>query len=98
MGQTATLVYRGPSGRVVDEILYRHDEPRIELVEAGRPWGFGASTRTGRCELDRRHCSTYGFPGRNAKVYFDPTIPGQRILILLGMSPSFESGRMPLLP
>jgi SNF2 family DNA or RNA helicase len=35
-----TLVYRGPGGRVADEILYRHDEPRLEIVEAGRPWSF----------------------------------------------------------
>jgi len=35
-----TLVYRGPNGRVADEILYRHDEPRLEVVEAGRPWSF----------------------------------------------------------
>lgn len=43
-----TLVYRGPDGRVADEILYRHDEPRLEIVEAGRPWSFdgdGASYR-----------------------------------------------------
>jgi superfamily II DNA or RNA helicase len=35
-----TLVYRDPSGRVADEIIYRHDEPRLEIVEAGRPWSF----------------------------------------------------------
>ncbi len=35
-----TLVYRGPTGRVADEILYRHDEARLELVEVGRPWSF----------------------------------------------------------
>ena len=35
-----TLVYRGPNGRVADEILYRHDEPCLEIVEAGRPWSF----------------------------------------------------------
>lgn len=35
-----TLVYRAPNGRVADEILYRHDEPRLEIVEAGRPWSF----------------------------------------------------------
>jgi len=35
-----TLVYRGPNGRVADEILYRHDEPRLEIVELGRPWSF----------------------------------------------------------
>ena len=35
-----TLVYRGPNGRVAEEILYRHDEPRLEIVEVGRPWSF----------------------------------------------------------
>ena len=35
-----TLVYRGPNGKVADEILYRHDEPRLELAEIGRPWSF----------------------------------------------------------
>ncbi|MGH9335697.1 MAG: DEAD/DEAH box helicase, partial [Vicinamibacteria bacterium] len=35
-----TLVYRGPNGRVADEILYRHDEPRLEIVAAGRPFSF----------------------------------------------------------
>jgi Bacteriophage Sf6, terminase small subunit-like len=35
-----TLVYRAPNGRVADEILYRHDEPRLEIAEAGRPWSF----------------------------------------------------------
>ena len=35
-----TLVYRGPNGRVADEILHRHDQPRLGIVEAGRPWSF----------------------------------------------------------
>ncbi len=35
-----TLVHRYPNGRVADEILYRHDEPRLAIVEAGRPWSF----------------------------------------------------------
>jgi superfamily II DNA or RNA helicase len=35
-----TLVYRAPNGRVADEILYRQDEARLQIVEAGRPWSF----------------------------------------------------------
>jgi superfamily II DNA or RNA helicase len=35
-----TLVYRNPAGRVADEILYRHDEGRLGIVEQGRPWSF----------------------------------------------------------
>jgi superfamily II DNA or RNA helicase len=34
------LTYKAPSGRVANELLYRHDEPRIQVVELGRPWSF----------------------------------------------------------
>src|SRR3990170_1587009 len=34
------LTYKDPGGRVADEILYRHDEVRLEIVEVGRPWSF----------------------------------------------------------
>jgi len=29
-----------PLGKVANELLYRHDEPRLEVVEQGRPWSF----------------------------------------------------------
>ncbi|WP_211232761.1 SNF2-related protein [Desulfatirhabdium butyrativorans] len=35
-------MYRSPDGRIADEILYRHDEARLEIVEQGRPWSFDA--------------------------------------------------------
>ena len=35
-----SLTYRTAVGRVANELLDRHDEPREELVEQGRPWGF----------------------------------------------------------
>src|SRR5437773_2930778 len=34
------LTYKDPSGRVANQLLYRHDEPSIEIVEQGRPWSF----------------------------------------------------------
>ena len=34
------LTYKSPEGKVANELLYRHDEPRIEVVERGRPWSF----------------------------------------------------------
>src|SRR5574337_1066880 len=34
------LTYKDPAGRVANELLYRHDEARIEVVEKGRPWSF----------------------------------------------------------
>src|ERR1700731_1622320 len=34
------LTYKGPSGRVANELLYRHDEQRLQIVEHGRPWSF----------------------------------------------------------
>ncbi|HEY3319882.1 MAG TPA: helicase-related protein [Planctomycetota bacterium] len=34
------LTYKSPAGKVANELLYRHDEPRVQLVEQGRPWSF----------------------------------------------------------
>jgi len=34
------LTYKTASGKVANELLYRHDEPRLELIEQGRPWSF----------------------------------------------------------
>src|SRR6266536_4767208 len=34
------LTYKTSSGKLANELLYRHDEPRIEIVEQGRPWSF----------------------------------------------------------
>ncbi|MGD9745044.1 MAG: helicase-related protein [Verrucomicrobiales bacterium] len=34
------LTYKDASGKVANQILYQHDENRLEVVEAGRPWSF----------------------------------------------------------
>ena len=34
------LTYKDPMGRVANQLLYRHDEARLEVVDAGRPWSF----------------------------------------------------------
>jgi SNF2 family DNA or RNA helicase len=34
------LTYKTPAGKVANELLYRHDERRIEIVGHGRPWSF----------------------------------------------------------
>src|ERR1700686_4432792 len=34
------LTYKDAAGKVANELIYRHDEPRIEVVEQGRPWSF----------------------------------------------------------
>jgi SNF2 family DNA or RNA helicase len=39
------LTYKGASGRLANELLYRHDEPRIQVVEHGRPWSFDGDGR-----------------------------------------------------
>lgn len=35
-----TLSYRTPEGKLGEEILYRHDEPRLSILTHGRPWSF----------------------------------------------------------
>src|SRR6266404_171073 len=34
------LTYKTPDGKVANQLLYHPDEPRIEVVEPGRPWSF----------------------------------------------------------
>jgi integrase len=34
------LTYKDPAGKVAKQLLYRHDEPRLEVVVPGRPWSF----------------------------------------------------------
>jgi hypothetical protein len=34
------LTFKTPTGRVENELLYRADEPRLEIVQEGRPWSF----------------------------------------------------------
>src|SRR4030066_1212981 len=34
------LTYKDSSSRLANQLLYRHDEQRLEIVEHGRPWSF----------------------------------------------------------
>lgn len=34
------LTYKTPAGNVANQLIYRHDEPNLEIVEKGRPWSF----------------------------------------------------------
>ena len=34
------LTYKTPEGAVANELLYRHDEERLEIVDRGLPWSF----------------------------------------------------------
>jgi SNF2 family DNA or RNA helicase len=34
------LTYKDATGKVANELLYRHDEPRLEIIEQGQPWSF----------------------------------------------------------
>ena len=36
------LTYKTAAGKVANELLYRHDEPRLAVAEKGRPWSFDA--------------------------------------------------------
>ncbi|HSS76032.1 MAG TPA: helicase-related protein, partial [Thermoanaerobaculia bacterium] len=38
--EVVELTYKDAAGKLGSELLYRHDEPRIELVEKGRLWSF----------------------------------------------------------
>jgi hypothetical protein len=65
------LTYKDPGGRVANQLLYRHDEPRLEIVEQGRPWSFDA---------DEVISHLSGLVGANVTVILEskpkfPTVP-----------------------
>ena len=38
--EAVELTYKDATGRVANQLLYRHDEPRLEIAATGRPWSF----------------------------------------------------------
>jgi len=38
--KTLELTYKNPTGHIANVLLHRHDDPRLALVEDGRPWSF----------------------------------------------------------
>ena len=42
------LTYKTATGKLGNEVIYRHDEPRLEIVEQGRPWSFDGDGALGR--------------------------------------------------
>jgi SNF2 family DNA or RNA helicase len=38
--EAVELTYKDAAGRVANVLLYRHDEPRLDVVAQGRPWSF----------------------------------------------------------
>ena len=40
VSEAVELTYKTATGKVANELLYRHDEDRVEVVEQGRPWSF----------------------------------------------------------
>ena len=38
-----TIIYRDSQGKLGEQMLFRSDEMRLELAQAGRPWGFDAA-------------------------------------------------------
>jgi hypothetical protein len=68
------LTYKTPTGKVANELLYRHDEPRLELVEHGRPWSLDSDGDLFRLvsEAQRIHLAHLFDP-----VTLDPTRVGR---------------------
>jgi hypothetical protein len=67
------LTYKDPLGRLANELLYRHDEPRLEVVEQGRPWSFD-----GDGHLFRLVSEAHGNQG-----FFSPALSPYGLLLLI---------------
>ena len=86
------LTYKTPAGKVSNELLYRHDEPRLELVKQGRPWSFdgdgACNDRLGQRHGPRLCCSWWSRRSmRNpltATQWADVTSPDARYQLFAG--------------
>jgi len=47
-----TVIYKTNQGRLGEQMLFRTDEARLELAEAGRPWAFDASAEEFKLGLE----------------------------------------------
>ena len=52
--QAVKVIFRDGEGKLSDRLLYRDDEPSLELVEMGRPWSFDGDFQTGCDHFDLR--------------------------------------------
>lgn len=52
--EAVELTYKTAAGKIANELLYRHDEPRLEVVEQGRPWSFHGDGRMFRFVSEAR--------------------------------------------
>src|ERR1700687_2509702 len=73
-GTTAVeLTHKTTAGKVANELLYRHDEPRIEVVELGRPWSFDGDGALFRLVSEAHRI--------RLAYLFDPVLPAHTSLV-----------------
>jgi SNF2 family DNA or RNA helicase len=55
--EVVTLTYRAADGGVAEKLLFRDDEPRLTLVEEGRPWSFDGDGEAFRLASEAKRIS-----------------------------------------
>jgi superfamily II DNA or RNA helicase len=95
------LTYKTATGNLSNELLYRHDEQRLDLVEQGRPWSFdgdGAVFRlvaeANRIQLAHLfdpvlavHCSLVDPLPHQITAVYESMLPRQPLRFLLADDP-----------
>jgi len=83
------LTYKGPDGKVANRLLYRHDEPEIEVVEQGRPWSFDGDGALFRLvsEANRIHLAHLFDPVLAVHTSVVDPLPHQITAVYEGMLP-----------
>ncbi len=95
------LTYKDSAGRVANQLLYRHDEARLEVVEPGRPWSFDGDGALFRlvCEAHRIrlahlfdpvlavHTSLVGPLPHQITAVYESMLPRQPLRFLLADDP-----------
>src|SRR6202142_2489350 len=99
--QALELTYKGPTGRVANELLYRPDEPRLEILEHGRLWSFDGDGQLFRLVSEAHrirlahlfdpvlavHTSLVDPPPHQITAVYEAMLPRQPLRFLLADDP-----------
>jgi hypothetical protein len=69
--EVLTLTYRTADGQVAERLVYRDDEPRLAIVEEGRPWAFDGDGDAFKLVSEARP--------HDLRERKDPTVPRLRL-------------------
>jgi hypothetical protein len=88
--EVLTLTYRTADGQVAERLVYRDDEPRLAIVEEGKPWAFDGDGEAFKLVSET---GTAGSPPISSRAW-PPICSRPSFVLRTGLATSRASTRM----